>query len=205
MAKLLDCWHGPTVSKPILLETMLLHDLGNLVKFNLRSESPQVKALLDATELPFYQALQTDWHKKYGTDVDAATCQLITELPLQHTTAITHLISHHNPEALAGVVASQDWAQKLCDYTDFRVGPQGLVTLPERFADLAARYQDNHPQWQDPTEIQRRLHLFQTLETQLQTHLSCDLSTLTAADLGPLDRWWNYRFATSGILTRLVT
>jgi hypothetical protein len=198
MAVVLDHWCGPELNQPLLIQTMLLHDLGNLVKFDLSDEAPF--HLMSARERSFYQELQAQWHLKYGKDADSATCQLIRELGLKNAEAIIQLIQGHQADKLAETAAGEDWPQKLVDYTDFRVGPQGLVSLTQRFSDLTARYGYRHGEWRNNVQIHHKLTLFQTLETQLQTQLDCDLENLSEADLGDTQRFASFGFATSGIL-----
>ena len=190
---LVQHWQGPNLNRQLLLETMLLHDLGNLIKFDLRPNA--FVKLMKSSELPRYRALQAQWQAQYGFDVDEVTSRLIRQLPLHHQAQIIDLIMNHAEGTTNAVVTSDNWTQKLCDYTDFRVGPHGLLTLAERFTDLTVRYRDRRDNWQDTDQIQRHLELFQTLESQLQTHLSCDLATLTGTQLEPIDRWLDFEFA----------
>jgi hypothetical protein len=195
MEKLLLSWTGPSLPNQLLLETMLLHDLGNLIKFDLRPEAPY--HLMLPAELPFYTALQLLWRAKYGLEADEATCKLITKIPLKNGPRISQIILDHTAGTLAATVAKNDWLQKLCDYTDFRIGPHGMLTLAERFIDLKHRYAYRQLDWANQTGIDQRLKAFQTLETQLQTQVRCNLADLTAVDLGQIDRWLDFKFETN--------
>ena len=193
MELMLNHWHGPKLDKQLLIETMLLHDLGNLVKFNLSDTTPLM--LLTDAELPLYRTLQAEWHQKYGTVVDEVTVQFVKELRLIHAQAISQIILTHTEGTQPSTVNHDDWTQKLCDYTDFRVAPQGLVSLKERFDDLGKRYAERESGWENPEKVAQKLNLFSTIETQLQTHIDLNLQQITAADLEPLTRWKTYRFA----------
>lgn len=194
-AKLLNSWTGSKLNQQLLLETMLLHDLGNLVKFDLSSTAPHL--LMPPKELAFYQALQKLWQTKFGLDADMATSDLIASLPLKNGIQISQLILDHTSGTLAATVESHDWLQKICDYTDFRVGPYGLVSLTERFADLKRRYAYRHLDWVDETEVNFRLAAFQNLEKQLQSQINCDLTELIDADFGKIERWNDFVFETN--------
>lgn len=193
MELLVRHWHGPELNQPVLIETMLLHDLGNLVKFDLSVTAPL--PLLSPQEIEKYRALQAEWHHKYGTVVDAVTVQLITELRLVNGPAMSQIILEHTDGTQASTVNHDDWMQKLCDYTDFRIAPQGLVTLQERFADLGKRYAGRAADWNTAEKVAQKLAFFTSIETQLQTHLDLNLAEITAADLEPLTRWKAYCFA----------
>lgn len=193
MEYLLKQWRGPKLNHQLLIETMLLHDLGNLVKFDLTNTAPIM--LLPPPELEKYRSLQAIWHQKYGTQVDAVTVQLINELKLVNGPAIRQIILTHSDSTLPTTVTNQDWSQKLCDYADFRIAPHGLVTLQERFADLAKRYAGRTNDWNTTAKVSAKLALFQSIETQLQAHLAVGLNAITTSDLEPLSRWKMYRFA----------
>jgi|GEM_PF-1179117 len=194
-AKLLENWTGPKLSHQILLECMLLHDLGNLVKFDLSSSAPSY--LMSQVELPFYRELQKTWRDKFGQDADVASSLIIADLPLKNSAVITQLITGHAAGTLTSTVESHNWLQKLCDYTDFRIGPFGLVTLTERFSDLKNRYAYQHADWVDEANVNFRLATFQKLESQLQAMTSCDITKLITADLGRIGRWQDFEFETN--------
>jgi hypothetical protein len=193
--KLLNSWTGPKLNQPMLLETMLLHDLGNLVKFDLSPAAPHL--LLPAKALTFYHQLQKLWWLKFGQNANMTTSRLIAGFPLKNSSQITKLILGHTSGTLAATVKNHDWLQKICDYTDFRVGPQGLVSLTARFADLKRRYAYKHLDWADEVEVNLRLAAFKSLEAQLQNHLNCNLDRLIDSDLGQINRWQDYMFETN--------
>jgi hypothetical protein len=192
MELLLKHWRGPQVDASLLIETMLLHDLGNLVKFDLSDTTPIM--LLTQTELPMYRALQAEWHQKYGKVVDAVTVAFIKELRLKNGPIMSHIILNHASGTEATTVTQDDWIQKLCDYTDFRIAPHGLVTLKERFDDLGKRYATRASGWETAAKVAQKLNFFTTIETQLQAQIKLDLTQITAADLEPLSRLKTHRF-----------
>ncbi len=193
MELLLNHWHGPELDKELLIETMLLHDLGNLVKFDLTDTTPIM--LLSETELPMYRALQAKWHQKYGKVVDAVTVSFIKELRLANGPTMSQIILAHTDGTQATTVAQNDWSQKLCDYTDFRIAPHGLVTLQQRFDDLSKRYAARESGWKTPEKVAEKLSFFTTIETQLQAQIGRDLDQIVAADLEPLPRWKTHHFS----------
>ncbi len=190
MELLLRHWQGPPVDHALLIETMLVHDLANLVKFDLSETSRTM--MFSAEELVAYRQLQAEWHQTYGRVVDEVTVTFLKELRLANTDKISQLILTHTSGTERKTVEEHNWAQKLCDYTDFRIAPHGLVTLRERFDDLGKRYGYRSNGWDTPAKVTQKLQFFEIIEHQLQQHLDVNLQQLQTADLEPLERWQSY-------------
>lgn len=57
--------------------------------------------------------------------------------------------------------AGRSWEKMVCLYADMRVGPEGVLSLQERFSDLRVRYG-----WSRASESQKRI--WETREHQLR-------------------------------------
>ncbi|MGD0665386.1 MAG: HD domain-containing protein [Rhabdochlamydiaceae bacterium] len=113
-------------SKDDVVAALLLHDLGNIVKFRLEEE--------DAT----WKKIQQEMIAKYGSVDHGATEKMVHELGVNDRVA--SLIAGMGFDNLPGVIESSDRELKICLYSDQRVAPYGVVSLQERFADLRKRY-----------------------------------------------------------------
>lgn len=114
-------------NKNDVIAALLLHDLGNIVKFNLETE-------------PYWKKIQKEIIVKYGSVDHEVTQNMIHELGVNERVAF--LISEMGFENLQYVIDSNDMELKICLYSDQRVAPNGVVSLHERFVDLRKRYKN---------------------------------------------------------------
>jgi hypothetical protein len=170
-------WSGPEFDTQLLRRTILVHDLGNLVKFDL-TPSAKIKLLTDA-EITHWRKVQAELIVKYGRDTDQVTISLLKTCNLDGGDVVATEIAKHTSQGLEDAVRENDWVQKLFAYSDFRVGPYGVLSLQQRFADLAERYQNREVEWGDPEWVASRLQLYLTMEQQISKQLSVSLDELT--------------------------
>lgn len=173
---LLKHWVGPEFDQSLYIHALLVHDLGNLAKFDLSPTA--VVRLLPLENIEEWKRIQQNFIAKYGNNADEATLKLIHELRLPRADDLAELIGGHNPSRLQATVQQPNWTQKLLDYTDFRVGPFGVLSLDERFADLTKRYHYRTEEWGNLAWIQTQLDLFKQLETQIAQQLSAPITHL---------------------------
>jgi hypothetical protein len=115
------------INKNDVIAALLLHDIGNIVKFRL------------GDELASWQKIQQETIAKYGSVDHEATEKMVKDLGVNKRVA--WLISEMVFENLLQVIDSNDRELKICLYADQRVAPYGVVSLQERFADLRRRYE----------------------------------------------------------------
>jgi hypothetical protein len=113
-------------SKDDVVAALLLHDLGNIVKFRLGDEHAA------------WKKIQQEMIAKYGSLDHGATEKMVHELGVNDRVA--SLIAGMGFDNLHGVIESTDRELQICLYSDQRVAPYGVVSLHERFADLRKRY-----------------------------------------------------------------
>lgn len=135
-----DNWKGPAISKEEIVAALLIHDLANIVKFNL--DSPQSTALPQGElgRIEFWKAVKADVIKRYGADDHAATLKMVEEVgaPDKLKTLLDDLGKVE--DGAADPAGFDDWPLKICLYSDMRVGLNGVVSIEQRIADLLHRY-----------------------------------------------------------------
>jgi hypothetical protein len=154
-ALILSIDHYAKTNKNDVIAALLLHDIGNIVKFRLGEE--------DAP----WRKIQQETIAKYGSNDHKATEKMILELGVNNWVA--SLISGMGFENLPNVIDSTDMEQKICLYADQRVAPHGVVSLQERFADLQNRYKDTPLKSRFDREQEKRALI---LEQQIFTNSS---------------------------------
>lgn len=155
---------GQTVNQPLVVETALLHDLGNIVKFK-DFISPEMK--LDEKH---WRQIQQEFTQKYGPDAHQTTISIIKELRPKNATQIIATLeqSDHRYIASYGYLSLES---RLLDYSDMCVAPAGIVGFAPRIIDLIKRYNLSDS---DPSIQTRRAN-----EVEIQKYLDFDLQNLT--------------------------
>jgi hypothetical protein len=139
----MDHWTGPQLPTEAMEITLLLHDLGNIVKF----KRPFMGDM--AAEATKWEAVQDDFTTKYGQSAHDATMSIIDEIE-QHLPA--GAVSFHSILQEARPLLDQmgygyilehgysSWACRVLDFADMSVAPYGIVGVDERLDDMVKRY-----------------------------------------------------------------
>ncbi len=133
-------WQGE-IDSDLVIRTLLLHDMGNITKFDLSDQWQQKMHGTDPTlDLPYWRAVQQASWEKYGKDTHSTTQAIVAELGQQDV--LTILEQEHSGYASADAkqILSQPNAAQILAYCDVRVTPAGVVPMRVRIADLQARY-----------------------------------------------------------------
>lgn len=165
---ILDGWKS-TIDKDLVMRTLLLHDMGNIVKFDLSNP------LMAIDNLDYWIQVQQEWWKKYGKNAHEATAQIVAELGQDDAGRVME--SEHagyasdNPAKLL----EQDWPAKILSYCDMRVTPSGVVPMSVRIADLQKRY-GREMSWYD---------FLYELEAQVRLETKIDLDAIGDRNVEP--------------------
>jgi len=116
-----------------LLTACLLHDMGNIIKFDL-DKIPIAKI----GRIDHWKVVQQRFIEKYGSDEHQANLTIADDIGVDKE--VRDLIDvvgfRHSCDALD----SGDISKMIAGYSDMRVAPNGVVPLETRLADLATRY-----------------------------------------------------------------
>lgn len=158
---LMDHWKGTAVSpvREDAVAALLLHDLGNIVKFNFGDRS--LWNGMSDEEIEWWRTVRDDVVAKYHSTVDHEVTNRMAE-QLELSDRLLFLISAMLMENAEAVIDSRDIELKICAYADQRVAPWGIATLSERFSDLTRRYSDTPEGY-----FEGRLLLAQQLESDV--------------------------------------
>lgn len=133
--------------KKSIITACLLHDMGNIIKFNL-GYFPE---FLEPEGLEYWQNVQSEYLEKYGKDEHEATLDIAKELGMNDE-VIKNIdaVGFHN---WCVTNESENLNQKICTYADTRVFPKGVVSVKERLLDGINRYETND----EELKIQREM------------------------------------------------
>lgn len=177
-------WKDP-IDSDLVIRTLLLHDMGNITKFNLSDAWQKKMKGADTTmDLPHWRTVQQEFWDRYGKDTHGATNAIISELGQQDV--LTVLEQEHTGYATGDesqILRQSDPAQ-IFAYCDVRVTPSGVVPMKERITDLHKRYGRELP-WYD---------FLYKLEEQVREQTTIDLDSIDEHDVEPLfDELLEYR------------
>lgn len=151
-----------------VLTVLLLHDMGNILKF--KFERLELFAPEDQDRVEEMRQIQQEFRQKYGQTPDEATLAIMRELGVGEEAV--DLCQRSHGERLEAIVAGSNWEEKICFYSDMRVGPFRVLSIEDRFSDLIERYPQNHERLED------QLGMAQKLEDQLQAASAVDIRSI---------------------------
>ena len=126
----------------IVIQTCLVHDMGNIIKSNLDA----FPEFLEPQGKKYWQDAKDEFIKKYGDDEHLASITIARELGLSER--VINIIDRINFSKAVENSRLPDLATKICVYSDARVSPKSVSSLKERLDESYAR---NH---NDPGKIQ---------------------------------------------------
>jgi len=185
------------VGKNDVILACLFHDMGNIVKFKLG----QIPEFLEPEGLAYWENVQREYKLKYGgADQHAVNEAIARELGLSEE--VISYIAAVSFSKVGEVVKSASFEKKICEYSDSRVGPHGVLSLDERLRDGRTRYlnridaaqQDGVAAPADTFEELMRLEY--ELEEQIFTVADITAEAITDAAVAPLiEELWEYTVA----------
>lgn len=135
VAKIL-CEHSTVpVHTQSVIKACLLHDMGNIIKFDLN----YYPEFLKPKGIEFWQGIKDVYITKYGQNEHLATKSICHELGLSDTEIeyVDAIGFSHVPQTLV----SDSLEKKICCYADQRVGPHGVLSIEDRIIDGTKRYE----------------------------------------------------------------
>lgn len=167
-------WIGDSLDKNILPKSTLLHDLGNIIKFDF--SRPELLGS-EAANIEKWKMVKEEMIAKYGPDEHAATEEMSREIGVDEK--VLYVVSHTGFSRYEEIESSDNWEVKVCTYSDHRTSPFGYMTLKERFDELIKRYSaggrvSSHTSERAPKLIE----LGFAVEKQIQSKANFDLSLI---------------------------
>lgn len=122
------------IDKEKIVKVCLLHDMGNIIKFQL----DYFPELNKPEGLEYWQNVQKEFIEKYGPNEHNATIQIIRELGVSEDIAV--LADQNHFHLLCEHAAGDDMFVKIMHYADMRVGPFGVLSYEGRMEEARKRY-----------------------------------------------------------------
>ncbi|PIR98965.1 hypothetical protein COT87_01950 [Candidatus Collierbacteria bacterium CG10_big_fil_rev_8_21_14_0_10_44_9] len=172
------------IDQDLVIRTLLLHDMGNIAKFDLSVEGQKKFISIESENLEYWRKLQEVFWNKYGKDTHGATNAIVAELGQLDVLAILNEEYSGYTSGDESQILRQSDAAQILAYCDVRVTPSGVVPMKERITDLHKRY-GRELSWYD---------FLYKLEEQVREQTTIDLDSIDEHDVEPLfDELLEYR------------
>lgn len=125
-----DRWQGVQVDRELISLALMLHDMGNIIKF----KRPFLGEL--EKDAHHWEKIQDEFITKYGTDVHQATLAIVDELGLIQVSSLINDMKNVWSEPQS----NHSWEARICEYADCTVTPKGITGFNQRLEDLKQRY-----------------------------------------------------------------
>ena len=160
-------WQGTPLNTELLKTMLLLHDIGNIVRFDFEKHPEFLED--EIIRIDFWKKRQKDFISKYGNDDHEATVAILKELGVsEEIKQKIYQMGYWNVEKVKN---SNDWYLKLALYSDLRVGPFVILPRQKRVDDIHARIE----QYKNHLEF---IGIAQELENQIQANLEISVSKI---------------------------
>ena len=117
----------------------LVHDMGNIVKFDLANRNEELYGKVKGVE--HWVEIQKTYWQKYGHDAHQATVAILTEAGLgEYIPDLNAEAELYFAESTTQELEQASQGAVILMYADCRVSPRGVVPYRERIDDLVERY-----------------------------------------------------------------
>jgi hypothetical protein len=131
-----DNFDGELPKKEIIT-ACLFHDMGNIIKVDF--DSPVFpKEFYGPLGIEYWQKIKSEYVEKYKGNEHIATKEIALEANLPKK--IINMIDHIGFSNGTKNEIEKSYENKICNYSDMRVGPFGVLSLNERISEGNRRY-----------------------------------------------------------------
>ncbi len=121
------------IDKKAVISAALLHDMGNIVKFNL----PLYPEYLAPKGLDYWENVKKKFIDKYGSDEHVVTQKIVKEINVSEK--VRKIIHSYGYSKNIENSEHNDFEIKIAVYGDFRVAIYGVASLEDRIEDAYKR------------------------------------------------------------------
>jgi hypothetical protein len=124
------------VDKEAIIETALIHDLGNFIKMDFSKKTQYIFDERDIPKIPFFKEKQKEFIAKYGGDTNKANIKIAKEInaPSKVIKILENDLYKLDETKLKNLDAV------IFYYSDLRVSPTQITSMQERTDEYAKRY-----------------------------------------------------------------
>lgn len=171
----------------------LFHDMGNVLKFDPSPDS-YFAAFFEEKGFAYWQRVQDDFRRRYGSDEHAAAVAIATEIGISSAAiAIINMIGFDRARELFARGSRELW---IVQYADMRVGPEGIISLDQRIGDIKKRYAKHSAWFGDPNQSDTSENVLHAIEDELFKDGRIQPETINDATTAlVMQELWDYAIA----------
>lgn len=155
----------------LALAVALLHDLGNVVKFEF-DKFPQFLGD-EQKNIDHWRDVQKKVIEIYGTDDHDVTKKMLEEIRM-NPKSIKIILNKSFGNSIEAK-NSNDWPLKILYYADLRVLPNGVGTMDDRIADVRNRM----PKYTSRPDFEDLVSAAKEIEQQIQANINVPVSEIS--------------------------
>lgn len=159
------------LDKDIIIKVALLHDMGNIIKMYFIDHS-----FIDKDEFKVLEKVKKEFVSKYGNEEHIVTLNILKEIGV--SPKVLEILENIGSSKISSTTQSDDWNKKVCSYADFRIDPNGVVSVIERFNEIIKRYKGINHILADSEKTEQKKKEALILEAQIQERCSVDLCSI---------------------------
>ncbi len=157
----------------------LLHDMGNIIKFDLNNKT--FADFLEPEGQEYWLGVQADFLAHYGNDEHLASLKIAREVGV--LPYVMELIDAIGFDRLDQNYKTKNISKMICEYADNRVTPFGIVDLETRLQDLENRYAQKFSAEADAQKRRHAQEMARKSEAYIFSQVSLKPSDLTDSSL----------------------
>jgi hypothetical protein len=170
-------WVGKYIDWEMVKKLALVHDLGNIVKFDF-DKFPDLLGD-EKVNVKHWKEIQKQTIEKYGSDDHEATIKMLHDIGFTDKECL--ILSAKSFGNSINVAKLNNWPLKILYYADLRVLPSGVGTLEERIKDIKTRM----PKYSTRPDFDELLKSCRNVESQIQKGLSVFVNKITNNSIDP--------------------
>ena len=163
-----------------VVKVCLLHDMGNIIKFELN----YFPEFFQPEGLEYWQNVKDEYLAKYGINEHVATQKICEEIGLSEIE--TDYLRAFGFSKIKHVLHESSLEQKICLYSDLRVGPYGVLSIEDRLIDGRKRYGHRKDKAMSLEEFEEFADALQKLEKKLFSYSSILPENITDLSIAPI-------------------
>lgn len=166
---------GIIVDTEKIIRVLLLHDTGNIIKFDFDKFPHLLGSEID--EIDSWKVTQKKFIEKFGQEEHKATELIAKEIGVPSD--IQSLLERQIYTPTKKIARDMDWETKICQYADLRSGPFGVISINERFDELINRYKHRNHKISNIKQTEENRKYMLIIEEQLQRHCKIKLKKIS--------------------------
>jgi hypothetical protein len=161
------------IEKESVITAALLHDMGNIIKFNLN----RFPEYLEPKGLKYWEEVKGDYIKKYGQDEHLASEKIAQEIGVSEI--VQEIIKAYGFKNAQKTLNYTGFERKITPYSDMRVGVNGIQSMDTRIDAGVKRYSKGRKKGLNKITLLDLKNTWRKIEKQIFSHTKISPKNIT--------------------------